>query len=133
LRLRRAISEGERRPPAPGGAATAARYPNFRDHATGLAKAVDEIKTAHLARPQTLGVDPRLVLVFELNESVDLEEFRKADLLVLDASQSKVVVAFADDPQLAGFLERLGKYQAGPAEGKKRPPLVGLGRRSRSS
>jgi hypothetical protein len=78
---------------------------------------------AHLARPQTLGVDPRLVLVFELNDPVDLEDFRKADLLVLDASQENVVVAFADDPQLASFLERLDRYRSGPSEGRQRPPL----------
>jgi hypothetical protein len=46
-------------------------------------------------------VDPRLVLVFELGAVVDPDEFRRAGLRVLDSADRHVVIAFADDPELA--------------------------------
>jgi hypothetical protein len=66
-----------------------------------------------------LGVDPRLILVFETNAPLDPEDFRPADLRVLDAATDQSVVAFADDPQLAGFLDRLERYRQGVADGRR--------------
>lgn len=65
-------------------------------------------------------------MVFELNSEVDPDEFRKANLVVLDAGESKVVVAFASDPQMAGFIERLERYQTAEVEEGKQPPLFGF-------
>jgi hypothetical protein len=73
----------------------------------------------HEQRPVILGVDPRLILVFETNAPLDPEDFRPADLRVLDAATGQAVVAFADDPQLAGFLDRLRRYQQGVTENRK--------------
>lgn len=64
------------------------------------------------------------MLVIELGSAVDVDEFRRAGLTVLDGSESKVVVAFADDPQLAAFKERLDKFDAGKPEGQKTEPYA---------
>lgn len=64
-----------------------------------------------LARPARFGIDPKLVLVIELNRSVPTDDWRDADLLELDASTFGAVVAFSSDPQLGAFLERLAKHR----------------------
>ena len=48
----------------------------------------------HAQRPQTLGIDPRLVVVFELGAPVSAAEFRKSSLRVVDSSGSQIMVAF---------------------------------------
>ncbi|HVF74258.1 MAG TPA: S8 family peptidase [Acidimicrobiales bacterium] len=78
----------------------------------------------HLARTAVLGIDPRLVLVFELGAPVEPEDFRRAGLRVLDASHRRVVIAFADDPELAAFNERLDALQGGAPEGQKSEPYA---------
>jgi subtilisin family serine protease len=72
----------------------------------------------HQARSVVLGVDPRLILVIELGTTVASDDFRRAGLQVLDASDTSMVVAFADDPQMAGFLERLDECAAGIPVGR---------------
>lgn len=69
-----------------------------------------------------LGVDPRLILVFELGGSIDADEFRRAGLRVVDSSAGLIVVAFADDPELAGFMERLDAFAGGIPEGRQSEP-----------
>ena len=59
-----------------------------------------------------MGIDPKLILVMELNRTVPSDTWRDADLLELDASSANAVVAFSSDPQLAAFLERLAKHRA---------------------
>jgi subtilisin family serine protease len=81
-----------------------------------------EITMRHVTRPPVLGVDPRLILVFELGGPVDLAEFRLAGLIVLDGSDRHVVVAFADDPALVSFHERLDAMRGGVPEGQKNEP-----------
>lgn len=78
----------------------------------------------HTERPKVLGVDPRLILVFELEGPIDLDAFRLAGLRVLDGSDRRVVVAFADDPELVVFHERLDALQRGVPEGKKNEPYA---------
>jgi subtilisin family serine protease len=73
-----------------------------------------------------LGVDPKLVLVIELGASVDPGEFRRAGLRLLDASNKRVTVAFADDPQLAGFVERLDACASGVPAGQRTEPYAGF-------
>lgn len=87
----------------------------MRDEAANLT-------VAHRDRPQVLGVDPKLILVFELGNTVDPDDFRRSQLSVLDASERLAVVAFADDPQLAGFLERVDAYTAGAPVGQAALP-----------
>jgi subtilisin family serine protease len=60
-------------------------------------------------------VDPKLVLVFELAGSVSASALRAAGLTPLGGTQGTAVVAFADDPQLHAFLERLHDYTAAGA------------------
>lgn len=78
----------------------------------------------HQRRPQVLGVDPRLILVFELNASIDADEFRRAGLRVVDSSDGLLVVAFADDPELANFRERLDALAGGVPEGRQSEPYA---------
>ncbi len=80
----------------------------------------------HLAWPAVLGVDPRLVLVFELGSAIDPDEFRRSGLRVLDSAGQRVVIAFADDPQLASFQERLDAVQGPVPEGQKEPSYAGF-------
>ena len=78
----------------------------------------------HQRRPQVLGVDPRLILVFELGASIGAAEFRRAGLRVIDSSDGLLVVAFADDPELAGFRERLDAFDSGIPDGKQSEPYA---------
>jgi subtilisin family serine protease len=65
-----------------------------------------------------------LVLVFELGALVDPDDFRRAGLRVLDSADRHVVIAFADDPELAAFHERLDALQQGIPEGQKNEPYA---------
>ena len=78
----------------------------------------------HQARPAVLGVDPRLVMVIELGAPVASDDFRRAGLQVLDAADKAVVVAFADDPQMAGFLQRLDECAGGIPPGHASEPYA---------
>lgn len=73
-------------------------------------------------RPRPLGIEPHLVVVFELGASVDAEEIRRSGFRVVDSSHSRVIVAFADDPELAAFHERLDKLEGGIPDGQKHEP-----------
>ena len=75
-------------------------------------------------RQGVLGVDPKLVIVFELGPSVDLDEFRKSGMHVVDSSDRRVVVAFADDPELKAFRERVDAYTSGAPEGQISEPYA---------
>ena len=122
LRLQRVLEPGDRRPrpgfPGPR------RHSDLAQHGKELQTRAREISLSHLARAKPLGVDPRLVLVFELGALVDADEFRRAGLRVLDSSDRQVVIAFADDPELAAFHERLDALQAGVPEGRKNEPYA---------
>lgn len=78
----------------------------------------------HEQRPRVLGVDPRLILVFELGASIDADEFRKAGLNVVDSSDDRLIVVFSDDPEMAVFRERLDALTGGPPEGQQSEPYA---------
>ncbi len=65
-------------------------------------------------------------MVIRLNAPVDPEDFRRAGIRVLDDTNGRTVIAFADDPQLLEFHARLTAYKAGPAEGNKHPSYQGF-------
>jgi subtilisin family serine protease len=81
---------------------------------------------SHQHRERPLGIEPHLVVVFELGAPVDADEFRRAGLRVVDSSHSRLVIAFADDPELAAFHERLDALEAGIPEGQKHEPYAGF-------
>ncbi|MDQ1614368.1 MAG: hypothetical protein QOJ60_307, partial [Actinomycetota bacterium] len=116
------MAPGERRPKTGFGGPR--RHPDLPEHSRSIRAEVDELRLRHLARSQVLGVDPRLVLVVELGARVDADEFRKAGLRVLDSSDQSIVVAFSDDPQLAGFLERLDACAGGVPTGQQSEPYA---------
>ena len=78
----------------------------------------------HSQRPQVLGIDPRLIVVFELGSRVDPDEFRKAGLRVIDSSDDQLLVAFADDPELIKFKQRLDAVIGGIPEGRQAEPYA---------
>ena len=78
----------------------------------------------HLQRPRVLGIDPRLILVFELGASIDADQFRTAGLRVVDSSDRRLVIAFSDDPELAAFRERLDALTGGIPEGQQSEPFA---------
>ena len=80
----------------------------------------------HVQRPVVLGIDPRLILVFDLVGPIETDEFRRAGLRVLDGTDNRLIVAFADDPSLAAFHERLDALQGEIPEGQKREPHAGF-------
>lgn len=77
-------------------------------------------------RARPLGIEPHLVIVFELGGPIEADEFRRSGLRVVDSSHSRVVVAFVDDPELAAFHERLDALEAGIPEGQKQEPYAGF-------
>ena len=78
----------------------------------------------HLQRATVLGIDPRLILVFELGASIGADEFRRAGLNVVDSSDRRLVVAFSDDPELAAFRDRLDALTGGIPEGRQSEPYA---------
>jgi hypothetical protein len=105
------VRRGTRRRPTGGGGGKR-KYGDHRAHADDIAARAEEVIGEQLARPAQFGIDPKLILVVELNRSVATDDWRDADLLELDASAFGAVVAFASDPQLGAFLERLAKHRA---------------------
>ena len=79
---------------------------------------------AHSQRSPVLGIDPRLIMVFELNTSLSTDEFRKSDLQVVDSSDNSLMIAFADDLELTAFNSRLDALIGGVPEGKKSEPYA---------
>ncbi len=78
----------------------------------------------HSQRSPVLGIDPRLIMVFELNTSLSTDEFRKSDLRVVDSSDNSLMIAFADDLELTTFRSRLDALIGGVPEGKKSEPYA---------
>jgi hypothetical protein len=68
------------------------------------------------------GSTQKLVLVIDLGAPVAEDEFRRPGLRVVDSSDRSVVIAFADDPQLVGLLERLDACAAGVRPGQSSEP-----------
>ena len=124
LRLARTLEPGARRPGH--GFGRGIRHDDIRGHGRRLQERTREITVRQLQRPGVLGIDPRLILVFELGAPVDQDEFRRSGLRVLDGSDRHVVIAFSDDPAMAAFQERLQALQAGPPEGQKAEPYAGF-------
>lgn len=81
-------------------------------HGRQLEERAQALAAVHVRRRATLGVDPKLVLVFELGGPVAASALRGAELTQLGGDQGVAVVAFADDPQLQAFLRRVRAYRA---------------------
>lgn len=124
LRLSRTLEPGERRPRRGFGGGR--KHSDLPGHGKRLQERAREVSVRHLERPVVLGVDPQLVLVFDLVGPVDIDDFPRAGLRVLDGSDSRLVVAFADDPSLAAFHERLDALRGGVPEGRKQEPYAGF-------
>ncbi len=78
----------------------------------------------HSQRSPVLGIDPHLIMVFELGASVSTDEFRRSDLRIVDSSDDRLMIAFADDRELTAFSSRLDALIGGVPEGKKSEPYA---------
>ena len=78
----------------------------------------------HSQRSPVLGIDPRIIMVFELGTSVSTDEFRRSDLRIVDSSDKSLMIAFADDLELTTFNSRLDALIGGVPEGKKSEPYA---------
>ena len=63
-------------------------------------------------------------MVVQLGAVVAADEFRRAGLQVLDSSDRKFVVVFADNPQLAGFVDRLAACASGVPPDRNTEPYA---------
>jgi hypothetical protein len=97
----------------------ARKYNDMAQHGTAVATAAAVAVAEQQERQPVFGIDPRLILVFETRGPIEPDEFRPAGLQVLDSSIRTAVVAFASDPDLTSFLERLRQYQEGVQEGRR--------------
>ena len=95
-----------------GGGGGKRKHKDHQAHADALKSQAKDVLAEQLKRPVTRGVDPKLILLLTLNRQVPSETWRQADLIELDAATAGAVGAFASDPQLAAFLQRLAKPRA---------------------
>lgn len=89
------------------------RHDDFDGHGQEVEQQIANVQQLHRTRPKVLGVDPRLILVFELVGPVDPDGFAAADLAILDYSDLSALVAFPDDVEMAAFRERIAQYRQG--------------------
>ncbi|MGL5866117.1 MAG: S8 family peptidase [Dermatophilaceae bacterium] len=100
----------QRRPPGFGRTTT---YVDRRQHGHHLEQQVSSITAAYQGRPQTVGVEPDLVLVLDTNGQLDPTEIERAGLTVLELRSDRVLIAFSADPEMAEFRSRNARYQQG--------------------
>lgn len=112
LRLSAATEPG-RRQPRPPGRGSGATYSDRRAHAENLEIQVADIKATHRRRSNSLGVDPELIIVLDLNGPLDPAEVERAGLTVLELRSDRALVAFAADPELVEFVSRNEQYKQG--------------------
>ncbi|MFF9266244.1 MULTISPECIES: S8 family peptidase [Streptomyces] len=122
LKIDRTAVEGARRKSAGFGGDR--KFGDRKKHADDIHDDVDFIfEDLGQAQPSALGIDPRLILVVEIvPETVgpaDDGDWDNSGLRIVEARESKKVVAFSDDPEMTEFLRRLDVYSAGPQNGKK--------------
>jgi Subtilase family len=121
LKLTRAVNPQPRRKQKPRG--PAARYPDPAAHASALRDQTTEIRLKYRRRASVLGINPDLLLMFELNRPIDQDDIGNRGLDVLEATDEHAMVAFASDPELTVFLRDLNHYASGPPPGQKSVPL----------
>ena len=86
--------------------------------------------TAARARQPVLGIDPKLVMVVEIDlhqVRVNAEEqWLRSGLTVVDSSEDRHVVAFSRDSDLTEFRTKLSRYGLGPVAGQSSAYLEGF-------
>lgn len=106
------------RPPAPRrkrrGGGGGGRYDDVASHGAEIEKeARNAIEQFSTRLAQVTDFDPKLILRLELGARVTEEDLAHAGLTVLDSTEQKMSVVFADDAELRAFRTRLAEYQEG--------------------
>lgn len=122
LKLQRVLEPAKRR--SQKGFGRSGRVPDAHAHGAALDAVAEAVSVEQLSRSRVLSVDPRLVLVIEFVSAVEMEDVRRSGMTVLDGSDRHAVVAFADDPDLQMFHERLAAYMGPIPEGQKHPQFM---------
>ncbi|MGQ4514832.1 S8 family serine peptidase [Streptomyces sp. DW26H14] len=121
IEIDRAAVEGARRKVQPRGSGR--RFGDRKKHGDDLHDNLDFVFQELQQRGPALGIDPRLILVVEIDaETVgpsDEAHWSRSGLRVVEAREASRVIAFSDDPQLTEFLRRLDAYSKGPQDGNK--------------
>jgi hypothetical protein len=95
------------------------KHDDFDVHGATVKDMVVDLVSNERTRTEILGVDPQLILVIETNSPIPENDFRPADLKVLDSSARKTAIAFSSDPEMTRFLERLAEYREGISGDRK--------------
>jgi subtilisin family serine protease len=101
-------------------------YGDAAGHGQELRTAASDVVAEHAARRDDLGVDPRLILVLETTRALEVGDLRPAELMLLDNSAGRAVVAFAEDPALTEFAARIDRYSRGPEQGRREASFTSL-------
>ncbi|WP_406218518.1 S8 family peptidase [Streptomyces canus] len=121
LRIDRTAVEGARR--RPSGFGGERKFGDRKSHAKDIHDDIDFVFEDLEQRQSVLGIDPRLIVVVEIvPETVsptDEGDWNNSGLRIVEARESKKVIAFSDDPEMAEFLRRLDIYSRGPQDGNK--------------
>ena len=127
LRLSEAITPGTRYRPQRGFGGRPV-YNDRSGHAGIVRQQAVRVIDAQQKRVAVLGVKPELVLVLESNRQIAPEDVEAAGLEVLEMRGDKVLVTFANDPEMKEFLGRCDQYGLGsPGEspsGFERPGKI---------
>lgn len=124
LKLVRNAPPGRRRPQAPR--KISRKHDDFDVHGATVKDMVVNLVSDERARTEVLGIDPQLILVIETNSAIPENDFRPANLKVLDSSDRKTTIAFSNDPEMTRFLERLAEYQEGILGNRKSARFEGF-------
>lgn len=121
LRIDRTAVEGARR--RPSGFGGERKFGDRKKHAKDIHDNIDFVFDDLEQRQPVLGIDPRLIVVVEIfPETVsptDEGVWNNSGLRIVEARESKKVIAFSDDPEMTEFLRRLDIYSQGPQGGSK--------------
>lgn len=99
-----------RRRPKSGGSSKVSAHPDHVSHAKRLEKQVEDVITG-LMQQRKLGLNPRAILVVELNRPVRKETWERVDWIELDGTALRGTVAFSTEPDMQKFISKLRTFQ----------------------
>lgn len=102
-----------RRKPTTRGGGGKTRYADRAEHADAVSSELAEAIDGRSEPP--FGIDPRAILVLELNRAIADEVWEGVDIRELDGRDLRATVAFSNRVDLSAFLQRLSTYREATA------------------